>query len=266
MIPDPWRKRKQCSPSRRSFQVEQPQAVPNGFSRITSHETRLLCFPTHDFPAFPGPPPPRAKVRAPFASATRPVGFSRVTKHGIYCPSVLRGAQESHNRKPPPGTYVPAARLLLSCALWRLGERLGSGWSGMEHLSRLPRSVNRSRWASRGAPFTENPVKMHKIPLLPGKCVKHSVRLGSRFPPGWVPLRPTQNEPMLNKRNVLCRVDSAGRSLPLGPRALYIECGSGACQGSLDASFFSARARIIQAGNIRAAVNAACSGGCFRSG
>ena len=145
--------------------------------------------------------------------------------------------------------------------------RRGSfGWSGMEHLSRLPRSVNRSRWASRGAPFTENPVKMHKIPLLPGKCVKHSVRLGSRFPPGWVPLRPTQNEPMLNNRNVLCRVDSAGRSLPLGPRALYIECGSGACQGSLDASFFSARARIIQAGNIRAAVNAACSGGCFRSG
>ena len=217
MIPDPWRKRKQCSPSRRSFQVEQPQAVPNGFSRITSHETRHL---------------------SPFGS-----------------PGCARVAQSE-----------TAARLLLSCALWRLGERLGSGWSGMEHLSRLPRSVNRSRWASRGAPFTENPVKMHKIPLLPGKCVKHSVRLGSRFPPGWVPLRPTQNEPMLNNRNVLCRVDSAGRSLPLGPRALYIECGSGACQGSLDASFFSARARIIQAGNIRAAVNAACSGGCFRSG
>ena len=74
MIPDPWRKRKQCSPSRRSFQVEQPQAAPNGCSRVTNHETRFLCFPTHDFPAFPTisrPPPvkgPRA-VRSPLSCA-----------------------------------------------------------------------------------------------------------------------------------------------------------------------------------------------------
>ena len=97
------------------------------------------------------------------------------------------------------------------------------------------RTVNRSRWASRRAPFAGNPGKVYKIPLLTGKCVKRSVRHSSRFPPGWVPLRPTQNEPMLNKRNVLCCVDGAGRNLPLGPRALYIECGSGACQGSHDA-------------------------------
>ena len=72
MIPDPWRKRKKCSPSRRSFQVEQPQAAPKGFSRITSHETRLLCLPTHDFPRFPTisrhfPAPPTPPVKGPRA-------------------------------------------------------------------------------------------------------------------------------------------------------------------------------------------------------
>ena len=100
---------------------------------------------------------------------------------------------------------------------------------------RCQRTVNRSRWASRRAPFAGNPGKARRIPFLPGKCAKRSVCCGSCFPPDWVPLRPTQNEPMQNERNVLCCVDGAGRSLPLGQRALYIECGSGACQGSLDA-------------------------------
>ncbi len=38
------------------LQGEQPQTRPTGFheSRDTNHETRLLCFPTHHFPRFPG--------------------------------------------------------------------------------------------------------------------------------------------------------------------------------------------------------------------
>ncbi len=44
------------------------QARPTGFSRITSHESRLLYFSSHDFPRFPGisryysaPPSPRSR-------------------------------------------------------------------------------------------------------------------------------------------------------------------------------------------------------------
>ena len=186
MIPDPWRKRKKCSPSRRSFQVEQPQAAPKGFSRITSHETRLLCLPTHDFPrfptisrhfpAFPGPPtPPRSRVRAPFASATRPVGFSRVTKHetwffpvppatpkraipsraqrvftnhesrntnhGIYRPSVPRGCARVAQPETPARTAAHVARSLLPCALWRGMGRLWRGMGAIFSPSRCPRAV-----------------------------------------------------------------------------------------------------------------------------
>ncbi len=43
----------------RRLQEEQPQARPTGFSRITRHESRPLCFSSHDFPAFP------ASIRPP---------------------------------------------------------------------------------------------------------------------------------------------------------------------------------------------------------
>ena len=72
-MPDPLCKRKQGSPALRRFRVEQPQARPTAFheSRDTKHESRLLCFSSHDFPAFPAilrvPPPPGAGVRAPAA-------------------------------------------------------------------------------------------------------------------------------------------------------------------------------------------------------
>ena len=54
-MPDPLYKRKQGSPDLRRFRVEQPQARPTAFheSRDTRHETRPLCFSSHDFPAFP---------------------------------------------------------------------------------------------------------------------------------------------------------------------------------------------------------------------
>ena len=61
--------------SLRRLQGEQPQARPTGFheTRNTRHESRPLCFSSHDFPRFPGithdfpaPPPPWERVRAPF--------------------------------------------------------------------------------------------------------------------------------------------------------------------------------------------------------
>ena len=44
VMPDPWLRRKQDSPARRRFLVEQPQAAANGFSRITKHESRNTAF------------------------------------------------------------------------------------------------------------------------------------------------------------------------------------------------------------------------------
>ena len=105
-------------------------------SRDTKHESQLLCFPTHDFPRFPGisqyfppPPPPRSRVRAPFASSIRPVGFSRHTRH------------ESRTL-PPPGHCFPAR-----CgAAW---GGYGAAWAAWGAPSRYPRNVRTSNRAFR---------------------------------------------------------------------------------------------------------------------
>ncbi len=74
------------SPALRRLQGEQLQARPKGFSRITNHETRntafMLFYPrfptiSHDFPAFPGPPPhpikgPRAVRRSRWQPEVKP--------------------------------------------------------------------------------------------------------------------------------------------------------------------------------------------------
>ena len=68
-----------------------PKPGLRGFSRITNHEheheSRPLCFSSHDFPAFPAilryPPPPGIGVRAPSAAA----------------PAALRAASAAANAK-----------------------------------------------------------------------------------------------------------------------------------------------------------------------
>ena len=96
---------------------------------VSSEKSRLPCrpFPTisHHFPAFPTisrpPPPPWERVRAPFASATRPVGFSRHTRH------------ESRTL-PPPGRCFPA--------------RCGAAWGGCgaAWAAAVSRSGNKACW------------------------------------------------------------------------------------------------------------------------
>ena len=138
--------------------------------------------------------------------------------------SVRPGCARDAQPETAARTAAPAAQSLLPCPLL---TTIGC--------SLLP-TIARNCSGGGGA--------LSKCPQLPSPC-------------GLLPLRRTQNEPMLRKGNVLYCVGSAGRSLPPRPPALYIECGIGACQGSLDASFFSARARIIQARNIRIGVEAA---------
>ena len=102
----------------------------------------------HVFPLPPGTP--RRATPSP-ANGFFTKHETRVTKHGFYAPL------------PTISHHFPVKNL---------------------SLSQYPRPVCRPRSASRRAPFAGNPTKMHKIPDPTGKCVKHSVRRGSRRPPG----------------------------------------------------------------------------------
>ena len=125
---------------------------------------------------------------SPSTPTTRPVRFSRITKH------------ESRN------TAFMAARSLLSCALWRNGcaamAWLWSGcgacgaavarlwrWSGMggrgaAWAAYCPRASVLAPSAVLGRPHDEprslgNPTKVRRIPFPPGKCAK---RIVPQFP------------------------------------------------------------------------------------
>ena len=146
-----------------------------------------------------------ASVPCPSTPATRPVGFSRITKH------------ESRN------TAFIAARSLLSCALWRNGcsamerlwggcgaavavERHGRPWSGMGGIlppRQRPCPVSGSRSASRRAPFAGKSHKSAQNPVSAGGCTRCAVARSSRRPARSFRRGGTQNEPMPGKENVL---------------------------------------------------------------
>ena len=84
-------------------------------------------------------------------------------KHGLYGRSIRRGCARDAQPETAARTTAPAARSLLACALWSgcgaggaavvvRVERLGAAWSGILPLNRCPRSVRRSRVASRRTP------------------------------------------------------------------------------------------------------------------
>ena len=191
---------------------------------FTNHESRNKAF-MPPYPRFPGisrpPHPPRSRVRAPFASATRPVGFSRVTKHetwffpvppatpkraipsraqrvftnhesrntnhGIYRPSVPRGCARVAQPETPARTAAHAARSLLSCALWRGMGRLWRGMGGILSPNRRPRAVR----CEIPAMCTKSrfPRKMREVlrsPLLPspsGLNLLRWTRMDTPLPP-----------------------------------------------------------------------------------
>ena len=130
------------------------------FSRNTRHESRNTAFmlpyprfPTisRHFPVFPAPPPPpRSRVRAPFASATRPVGFSRHTRH------------ESRTL-PPPGRCFPA--------------RCGAAWGGYgaAWAAAAPRSGNKACWV-----FTSHEARNMVFPCPSSDSKESSPKPGQR--------------------------------------------------------------------------------------
>ena len=131
----------------------------DSFSRDTNHETRNTAFmlpyprfPTisRHFPAFPAPPTPRSRVRAPFASATRPVGFSRHTRH------------ESRTL-PPPGRCFPA--------------RCGAAWGGCgaAWAAAVPRSGNKACWV-----FTSHETRNMVFPCPSSDSKESSPKPGRR--------------------------------------------------------------------------------------
>ena len=74
------------------------------------------------------------------------------------------GAQGSHNQKPPPGPPPPPPSHCLparcGAAVAPLWRGYGAAWSGILPLSQCPRTVRRSRSASRRAPFAAAPVAL----------------------------------------------------------------------------------------------------------
>ena len=118
---------------------------------------------------------------------TRITAFMLFTSHetritDFIAVQITVGAQGPRHPKPLAArTAAPAARSLLSCALWRGMGRLWRGMGGILPLSRCPRSR---------PPFTLG---------LTASAARRAVPVAL----GLLPLRRTQNEPMLRKGNVL---------------------------------------------------------------
>ena len=112
---------------------------------------------------------------------TRDTGFFRhasrlFPKHGLYGRSIRRGCARDAQPETAARTTAPAARSLLACALWSgccaagaavvvRVERLGAAWSGILPHNQCPRSVRRSRLATRRTP---------KEPMLRKRSVLYS--------------------------------------------------------------------------------------------
>ena len=97
--------------------------------------------------------------RRPFAaSRSRPRHAPRDTNHGLYGRSVRRGCARVAPPKTASRTAAPAAKSRLPCPELPGIARNCSGGGGA--LSQCPRTVRRSRWASRRAPFAAAPVAL----------------------------------------------------------------------------------------------------------
>lgn len=163
----------------------------------------------------------------PPSPVTRPLGF--FTKHGffskhvLYGPSVRRGCavrrksgiEGGRTKKPKSDAHpaVPAITSRLACP-----PLDAIGWLFCCPVTASPAAVSHyfplflGGWGSWGgsggdvqAPFAGNPGKVYKVPLLPGKCVKRSVRLLSRRPPGSFRLPQMEHHAEKGERSTLRR-------------------------------------------------------------
>ena len=157
------------------------QHGPRGFSRNTRHETRNTAF------------------------------FRNTSFTALRC-AVQRksGIEGGRTKKPKSDAHpaVPAITSRLACPPldaigWLFCCPVTASPAAVSHYSPLFPVISRGLGGLGGSggdvqvPFAGNPGKVHKIPLLPGKCVKRSVRLLSRRPPG--SFRLPQMEPHAEK-------------------------------------------------------------------
>ena len=144
---------------------------------------------------------PRAAVRAPSAPATRPLGFSRITRHetrdtaiawraasdsansevftkhetrdtnhGFYRRAVRRGCEWFAQPTAAARTAAPVTQSLFSCSLL---------FTKKYFRSQCPRAVRRSRAASLQAPLAGESRKSVQNPGSPGESTRHAVRCSS---------------------------------------------------------------------------------------
>ena len=151
---------------------------------------RRVCPVAKNGPPLPGSPvaanqvhesrlsQPQALRRKPQPPARRPTRHeSRIT--AFMAVRLAVGAQGSHNQKPPPSQCFPAhfcpelpgiSRNFPApfyclpahdcAALWGIVRNCAVWGAVLLPLSKCPRTVRRSRWASRRAPFAAAPVAL----------------------------------------------------------------------------------------------------------
>ena len=158
-------RRRQPRPAAQAASRPRRQHGLSGFSRITSHETRntaFLLFSLHSCKLWRG----MGRLWRGMGGAAVPrtgntaCWFSRIMQHRIYRRSVHRGRERVAQPKTAVRTAVGAARSRLPCSRLFAIVR----YFFMEGvLNKCPRTVRRSRSASRRVPFSAAPAALPRL-------------------------------------------------------------------------------------------------------
>ncbi len=174
---------------------------------VPAARSLLFCAPWGGYGAAWAAYCPRAAVRAPSASATRPVGCSRITRHETrimaftHGRSVCCGWARVAQPETVAGLPRPPTSYCLLCHQFPLFPTISR--QKILLMSQCRCIVSRSRSASSQAPSAAESCESAQNPVSAGGCTRYAVARNSRRPASSFHRGGTQNEPMLRKENVL---------------------------------------------------------------